>query len=141
MFDIAEAKSFKGIQHWVSEVRENAGSNFTFLLVGNKSDLFMERTVSQEEGEELACELGCKYIECSARTGANVVGVFKKAIKQMSEQDDLVSHYSNPFAPDSSVQAIDSRENKSINSVLVPPTPLTYRKLSYAPPPCKKKCC
>lgn len=37
-------------------------------LVGNKCDLTEQRVVSEQQGNELAAQLGCKYWETSAKT-------------------------------------------------------------------------
>lgn len=37
------------------------------LIVANKSDLSDKRKISKEEGERLANELQCPYLECSAK--------------------------------------------------------------------------
>ena len=38
--------------------------------------------VSPEQGAAVAKEIGAKYIECSAKTGANVHDVFNLALKE-----------------------------------------------------------
>lgn len=53
------------------------------IIVGNKTDL-KGRKVSQEEGKKLAKELGCQFVECSAKE--NSVGVefaFKKLLEEI----------------------------------------------------------
>ncbi|KAF8541765.1 P-loop containing nucleoside triphosphate hydrolase protein, partial [Trichophaea hybrida] len=74
---ITARESFEGIRAfhalinpWVKEsgkVVEPA-----FILVGNKSDLHLEREIEVGEGETLAKEMGCEYCEVSAKTGENV---------------------------------------------------------------------
>lgn len=39
---------------WAKEVQENVGDSYALMLVGNKTDLWMERSVSPEEGDYLA---------------------------------------------------------------------------------------
>ena len=39
------------------------------MLIGNKSDLEEEREVSFQEGETKANEIGCPFMETSAKTG------------------------------------------------------------------------
>ncbi|KAJ7880636.1 P-loop containing nucleoside triphosphate hydrolase protein [Mycena leptocephala] len=45
---------------------------YILILVGNKCDLEARREVSQEEGAALTLQLGCEFIETSAKTGHNV---------------------------------------------------------------------
>ena len=42
------------------------------MLVGNNSDRVTEREVSRQEGYELAKELGCDFVEASAKSCINV---------------------------------------------------------------------
>lgn len=50
------------------------------MLVANKCDLTQEREVSEAEGAELANQLGCPFVETSARTAHNVERLFKDII-------------------------------------------------------------
>ena len=52
----------------------------TCILVGNKSDLFLERRqVPTEEGERRAQEEGLLFVEVSAKSGDNVEVAFEKS--------------------------------------------------------------
>ena len=46
------------------------------MLVGNKSDKHHEREVSSQEGQALAKELGCEFVEASAKNCVNVEKAF-----------------------------------------------------------------
>ena len=57
----------------------------TGILVGNKSDLLHDRQVTEEEGTELADEIGCKFYEVSAAdwTQIEVIeDIFRDAIRE-----------------------------------------------------------
>lgn len=45
------------------------------ILVGNKTDLESERTVSREAGQALAGKWNCSFLETSAKNRANVTEV------------------------------------------------------------------
>jgi Ras-related protein Rab-21 len=45
------------------------------ILVGNKSDLNGERTVSYEEAQRLAQSIGATFVETSAKCGDNIQNV------------------------------------------------------------------
>lgn len=55
------------------------------ILVGNKSDLHMQRTVSCEEGMKLAAEWKCAWTEASARHNENVNRVFELLLDQIEK--------------------------------------------------------
>jgi len=54
-----------------------------FVLVGNKCDLEDERKISREEGQQLANELGCKFLEASAKRKINVDEMFTELVKEI----------------------------------------------------------
>ena len=47
------------------------GSHAPVMLVGNKSDRVTEREVSTQEGSALAKEMGCDFVESSAKQCIN----------------------------------------------------------------------
>jgi len=54
-----------------------------FVLVGNKCDLENEREVSRERGEELAKQIGCKFMEASAKTATNATEAFYELVREI----------------------------------------------------------
>ena len=75
LFDLTNRESFDHIPKWIEEVKNNAGE-IPMLLVGNKSDLLNERSVSRQEAEAFAREFQLYYIESSAKDGTGVGDVF-----------------------------------------------------------------
>ena len=69
VFDITAKPSFEMVSYWIKEINEKTDiSRKDLLLVGNKTDLAPERTVSSEEGQKVADEIGIGYVETSAKT-------------------------------------------------------------------------
>lgn len=56
------------------------------MLVGNKSDRVTEREVSTQEGLALARELGCEFLEASAKNCINVEKAFYDVVRQLRRQ-------------------------------------------------------
>ena len=50
MYDITSRNSFNNIVNWMNEIETHAIDNITKIIVGTKTDLESERTVSFEEG-------------------------------------------------------------------------------------------
>lgn len=50
------------------------------IIVGNKCDLINDRVVASSEGEEMAHQFNCAFIESSAKTNVNVNEVFREII-------------------------------------------------------------
>ena len=57
-------------------------------LVGNKSDLHMQRTISKEEGQQLATEWDCAWTEASARHNENVNRGFELCLEQIDKENE-----------------------------------------------------
>jgi GTPase KRas protein len=56
------------------------------MLVGNKCDRVTEREVSTQEGSALAKELGCAFVEASAKNCVNVEEAFFEVVRQLRSQ-------------------------------------------------------
>mmetsp|Transcript_26549 Transcript_26549/g.89336 ORF Transcript_26549/g.89336 Transcript_26549/m.89336 type:complete len:208 (-) Transcript_26549:261-884(-) len=72
VYDCTERQSFENIQHWVSQIRENADARVRLVLVANKCDREEARAVSRQEGEELARQYGVAFFETSAKDNRRV---------------------------------------------------------------------
>ena len=76
VYDISDTESFKNINNWLIEIEKNANKNVYKILVGNKCDLEDKRTVSYQQGKELAETYGMQFIETSAKSNTNVEEAF-----------------------------------------------------------------
>jgi len=56
------------------------------VLVGNKSDLILERQISKEEGAQLATEWNCAFVECSGKHNENISEIFKQIIIEVEKE-------------------------------------------------------
>jgi len=57
--------------------------NVPIILVGNKTDLHVDRRVTQEQGKNLAAEMKAAFLETSAKENQNVEDIFRRVIAQM----------------------------------------------------------
>eukprot|EP00435_Cladocopium_sp_Y103_P016537 s3659_g4.t1 len=68
VFDITNRRSFEDLQRWLSAAR---GANVqTMVLMGNKSDLDLNRQISHEEAQSFADAEGLPYFEVSMKEGS-----------------------------------------------------------------------
>ncbi|KAF2083203.1 GTPase NRas precursor [Saccharata proteae CBS 121410] len=111
VYSISSRASFARIQkfhHQIQRVKESAyaGSSPTYpgsplsssstgsgafgpspvMLVGNKCDRVTEREVSTQEGSALARDLGCDFVEASAKNCVNVEKAFYDVVRQLRRQ-------------------------------------------------------
>ena len=92
VYDITSQESFRKIDFWIQELHNKNKDSKVLMLVGNKTDLDNERKVSFQEGEKKANEIGCPFMETSAKTNHNIKECFEKASRilylKKSEEDD-----------------------------------------------------
>jgi Ras-related protein Rab-5C len=62
---------------WVKELKTTCDVNLPIIIVGNKSDLENNRQIPKDKAEEYSRQLGVDHFSASARTGNNVVEVFR----------------------------------------------------------------
>ena len=68
VYDITNRNSFDSLEYWINSVNTELGENkYIKAIIGNKSDLFMDETIKQDEAEEYAISKGCKFKICSAK--------------------------------------------------------------------------
>lgn len=92
VYDITSQESFRKIDFWIQELHNKNRDSKVLMLVGNKTDLDNEREVSFQQGEKKANEIGCPFMETSAKTNHNIKECFEKASRilylKKSEEDD-----------------------------------------------------
>lgn len=117
VYSISSRSSFSRIKrfhHQIYRVKESTSSspsypgspiaaaggqiNVPIMLVGNKSDRVTEREVSTQEGHALARELGCEFVEASAKNCINVEKAFFDVVRIIRRQN-AASHSSGPSRP------------------------------------------
>ncbi|KAK0264545.1 RAS2 protein [Friedmanniomyces endolithicus] len=109
VYSISSRSSFTRIQkfhHQIQRVKESAAAgsptypgsplsqtmgSATFgpapvMLVGNKCDRVTEREVSTQEGSALAKQLGCDFVEASAKNCVNVEKAFYDVVRRLRSQ-------------------------------------------------------
>lgn len=62
VYDISKSLTFKNVERWLSELRENASGNICIMLVGNKCDLRHLREVPTETAKDFAEKNGLFFI-------------------------------------------------------------------------------
>ena len=91
VYDVTDQKSFDNIKKWLKEIDTFAGSTVQKLLVGNKSDLINERTVTTESGKGLADSLKIPFVETSAKDSTNVEEAFLLMANEIKEKSPNIA--------------------------------------------------
>ena len=82
VYDITNKESFDKLKYWVKEAHDQAGE-FKSIIFGNKSDLYTDQKVSEEEGKKLANEIGANFCLVSAKDNINIKEGFENLIDQI----------------------------------------------------------
>lgn len=86
VFDLTNRKTFEHVREWHKEVSEHIlPHHMVYILIGHKSDLNKDRKVSRDEAEQLAAELGIRYVETSAKCNSNVDRAFELLTRDIYE--------------------------------------------------------
>nr|XP_057942218.1 EF-hand calcium-binding domain-containing protein 4B [Doryrhamphus excisus] len=88
MYDITVEQSFTAVRQWLTSVKEGAGDAITLMLLGNKTDVEIEREVAKSVGERLAKDCQMTFFECSARSGHHVKEAMFHLARILKEQED-----------------------------------------------------
>jgi len=103
VYDISKHATYKNVERWLAELRENADRNIVIMLVGNKSDLRHLREVPTEEAKEFAEKNKLSFIETSALDSSNVELAFQNILTEiyhiMSRPPPLVDNDEDPEQP------------------------------------------
>ena len=72
---------------WIDDVRSERGQDTVIVIVGNKTDCEAHRTVTSEEGDILAKNMGVLFLETSAKDGHNVTPLFRCIVGALPTPD------------------------------------------------------
>ena len=78
VYDIANKKSFEEMKnYWYEQVKDIPTKNLILAIAGNKCDLYEERQVENEEGEEFAKSINAIFVETSAKNDSGIDELFE----------------------------------------------------------------
>jgi len=114
VYSITSRQSFEEILTFQQQIlRVKDKDYFPIIVVGNKCDLENEREVSFEEGQALARQFGCKFIETSAKSRKNVEQAFYDIVREIRRYNKEMSYPSGgPGAQGMSEKPENQESNK-----------------------------
>ncbi len=84
VYDIINKKSFDDLNEWYKQVCDiNGRDNLIIGVVGNKTDLYEDRVIEENEGQKYAEEINASFFETSAFDYNSIFNLF----------EDIVSNY------------------------------------------------
>jgi len=86
VYSITSRHSFDEISTFHQQILRVKGNNsFPIIIVANKCDLEDDRQISTQEGKDLAKNLGCTYVETSAKGRVNVDETFYELAREICD--------------------------------------------------------
>jgi small GTP-binding protein len=96
VFDITNKKSFENLNKWIEDVKENSPKDCKYIIIGNKSDLSDQRTISTFEIDNFVKEKKSSYFEVSAKNDEGLNDAFinlSKEIIKDKNQEEIYQFY------------------------------------------------
>jgi len=95
VYSITSAKSFDVVKIIYEKIVDITGNvNVPIVLVGNKTDLHMERVVTAEEGKRAADSMKAAFLEASAKQNQSVIDIFQTILLQIEKAHGNVTEQS-----------------------------------------------
>ena len=85
VYDITRINTFKQLEFWLDSIKEVLGDKPILGIVGNKSDLYDNEEIKEEEAEEYANKKGIPFTLASAKTPKTFSDFLEKLVKEYLE--------------------------------------------------------
>ncbi|XP_015600975.1 GTP-binding protein Rheb homolog [Cephus cinctus] len=96
VYSITSAKSFEVVQTIYDKLLDITGKvHVPIVLVGNKTDLYVDRMISTEQGRRLADSWHAAFLETSAKQNESVADIFHTLLIEIEKADGNVQEKSN----------------------------------------------
>lgn len=87
VYDITKENTFKSIERWLSELKDNADPKIVIMIIGNKADLSQTREIEESVAKEFCQNQKLFFFETSALDGTNVENAFKSLLIEIYKQN------------------------------------------------------
>eukprot|EP01119_Soliformovum_irregulare_P025842 TRINITY_DN966_c0_g1_i1.p1 TRINITY_DN966_c0_g1~~TRINITY_DN966_c0_g1_i1.p1 ORF type:complete len:183 (-),score=30.90 TRINITY_DN966_c0_g1_i1:78-626(-) len=87
IYSVTSRSSFEEIPIWKENIHRIKDSDLVpIVLVGNKTDLEGQRQIQTQQGQEMARNFGCPFLETSAKKRINVDECFYTLVREIWKQ-------------------------------------------------------
>ncbi|KAF6161094.1 hypothetical protein GIB67_007735 [Kingdonia uniflora] len=96
VYDITKRQTFNNVLRWLRELRVHADPEIVIMMIGNKSELYHLRQVTEEEAQVLAEKEGLPFIETSALGRSNIERAFRTILTEIISKKALAAQIASP---------------------------------------------
>jgi GTPase SAR1 family protein len=114
VYDITNPKSFEELQEYYKDITQTISKDISYIVVGNKNDLYIQESVPINEAREYAEQINAKYKATSAKTGTGINDMFEELAKTLTAQKNKL--------------AMNESKNKVIETSKLEPTVMVSNK-------------
>ena len=82
VYDITSLYTFKELKYWFKTTKEVLGDSLILGIAGNKTDLYVNGTVNEEQAREFAKENNAIFRLTSAKTNSNINFFLEDLLKE-----------------------------------------------------------
>ncbi|KYN03365.1 GTP-binding protein Rheb like protein, partial [Cyphomyrmex costatus] len=96
VYSITSAKSFEIVQIIYDKLLDITGKlHVPIVLVGNKTDLYVDRMITTDQGKRLANSWNAAFLETSAKQNESVADIFHTLLKEIEKANGNVQEKPN----------------------------------------------
>ena len=118
VYDITNKERFKNLNKFYTQVCDINGKDKVIIgVVGNKSDLYEERTVEEEDGQKYATDIGASFFETSAKDHETIESLFEGICEQLNNKDNKNNNDGNGNSNNNNDGKENSNKNNDGNNV------------------------
>ena len=88
VYSITNKQTFNELKnYWYDQVKQNCDTNIIIAIAANKCDLYEQRQVSDEEGENFAKSIGAFFASTSAKNDSGITNLFDSIAMKMLDHN------------------------------------------------------
>ena len=93
VYDIRRRESFESLKdYWHEQLKESGEENMVIGIAGNKSDLYQDEQVTEDEGKKLAKSMGAVFKLTSCKENVGINELFEECGKKYLESNNLIKN-------------------------------------------------
>ncbi|KAJ1660855.1 RAS1 protein [Dispira simplex] len=120
VYSVTSQASFEEVRILIDQLLRIKGvSQAPVVIVGNKSDLEIQRQVTTEQGRQLAAEYQAMFMETSAKMRTNVSEAFHCVVRQIRHYRTSLSRSNSSTSSQSTTVPPPARIKRSVLSCLI----------------------
>ena len=112
VYDITRKDSFENLKNvWLKELKEHADPDVVMGIAGNKSDLYENEEVPEQEAREFAKSIGAVFSLTSAQNNSGINELFKNLVKKYLDPNasDSDNSQNNVKKPEQNPEILDKK--------------------------------